>query len=91
MENNKLDKTSNFIEKKCFKYVIATLDNPTMYLRYLLDGKYVFVDDIERATKTLKYKLANDLKKYYYNDTKDNTDLVIIPVRITYELINETN
>lgn len=76
------------IEKKCLKYVIATLDSPTMYLKYLLDGEYSFVDDIEYATKTLKYKLANDIKDYYYKDTGMDVGLVVVPVEITYELIN---
>ena len=81
----------NFIEKECLKYVLATLDTPTMYLRYLLNRQYCFVNDIEVATKTLKYKLANDLKHYYYSDTNDDTDLVIVPVKITYELVKETD
>ena len=84
-------KNRNFIEKEYFKYVIATLDNPTMYLRYLLDGKYCFVDNIEAATKTLNRKLANDLKNYYYSDTNDDIDLVIVPIKITYELVEETD
>ena len=79
---------NKYIEKKCLKYVIATLDNPTMYLKYLLDGKYSFVEDIEYATKTLKCKLANDIKDYYYKDTGMDTELIVIPVEVTYELIN---
>ena len=85
MEEKKIDK---HVEKKCLKYVIATLDNPTMYLRYLLNRKYSFVDDIEQATKTLDYALAENIKGYYYKDTGMDTELIIIPVEITYELIN---
>lgn len=79
----------NFIEKECLKYVLATLDSPTMYLRYLLDKRYALVDDIEAATKTLEYKVAQDLRNYYYNEACWDKKLVIIPVKITYELIKE--
>ena len=44
MEINKV------LEKKVTKYVIATLGNPTMYLKKVYQQKkYVFTDDIERC------------------------------------------
>ena len=42
------------VEKTMTKYVIATLDFPTSYVRALGWGKYVFTDNIEYATKTGK-------------------------------------
>lgn len=84
MEINKV------LEKKVTKYVIATLDNPTMYMKKVYQQKkYVFTDDIEYATKTMSKDVAQIILDYYYNDTGDNMDLVIIPVEITYSLISE--
>ena len=78
------------LEKKVTKYVIATLGNPTMYIKKVYQQKrYVFTDDIEYATKTMSKDVAQIILDYYYSDTGDNMDLVIIPVEITYSLINE--
>lgn len=80
-----------YIEKKIKKYVIATTDGK--YLRKdVIHGEYYFVEDIEIATKAEKLNTAEDFLKYYYYDTNmSEIELVIIPVEITYELINETN
>ena len=80
-----------YIEKKTKKYVIATTDGK--YLRKdVLSGEYYFIEDIEIATKAEKLSVAKDFLKYYYHDTNmSDIELVIIPVEITYELINETN
>ena len=77
------------IEKKFRKYVIATLTNPTMYLQSLHFGKYGFFD-VEGATKFKTEKMANDMIRYYRTDTGDSkTELVAVPVDITYELVKE--
>lgn len=80
-----------YIEKKIKKFVIATTDGK--YLRKdILSGEYHFIEDIEIATKTEKLSVAKDFLKYYYYDTNmSDIELVIIPVEITYELIDETN
>ena len=79
-----------YVEKKMKKYIIATVDGK--YLRRdVLNNEYYFVEDIEIATKTEKLSVANDVVRYFYQDTKMNVELVIIPVEITYELICETN
>lgn len=80
-----------YLEKKTKKYVIATLDNPTLYLKKILAKKeYYFVEDIEVATKTMSKKLANSILQYYYSDTGLDTELVVIPIEITYEIIDDT-
>lgn len=77
-----------YLEKKIRKYVIATLDNPTLYLKKIPAKKeYYFVEDIEIATKTLKKSLMDQILKYYYLDTGLNIELVVIPVDITYEIV----
>lgn len=77
-----------YLEKKINKYVIATLNNPTLYLKKIPTKKeYYFVEDIESATKTVNEKLANLVLSYYYSDTGLNTELVVVPIEITYEII----
>lgn len=80
-----------FLEKKVRKYVIATLDQPTQYLVVPLSpSKYYFAEDIERASKTLTRKLAEDVQKLFYIDSglKD-IQTVIVPIEETYEIIME--
>lgn len=70
-------------------YVIASLDNPTMYVRYI-NGSYILVDKIYRATKTTDKNVANEIiYRYRYTTGDTNTELVAIPLKITYELIDE--
>ena len=86
MEN----KTKKYLEKKIRKYVIATIDGK--YLKKTIEkNEYCFVEDIEMATKAITYKTINDILRYYYYDTGTDIDLVILPIEITYELIDETN
>lgn len=74
-------------EKEIFRYAIATLDGT--YLKSLHMGSYCF-SDIESCTKFASKKLANQYIKYYRHDTKDSdTELIVIPMRISYDLINE--
>lgn len=86
MENNE----KRYIEKRIKKYVIANMDGK--YLKKTVGkNEYCFVDDIEVATKAIKINVINDVLKYYYYDTGMNIELVILPIEITYELIDETN
>lgn len=80
-----------FLEKKVRKYVIATLDRPTQYLVVPASpNKYYFVEDIERASKTLTRKLANEVQQLFYNDSGLKTiQTVVVPIEETYEIIME--
>lgn len=81
-----------YLEKEEHKYVIATLDKETYYLKKTpAKSEYMFVTDISMATKAVSYKVAEQIKNYYYYDTNSNLDLVIVPVVITYELVDDTN
>ena len=77
------------IKEELNRYVIATFDNPTNYLsRY--NGEYVFIDNLIECTKFTSKSTANQLKKYFYQDTGlNNIELVVIPLKIEYRLINE--
>lgn len=85
-----MNKENNtYIEKKITKYVIATIDGK--YLKKTPAKKeYYFVDDIEVATKAMTRKMIKTILDYYYMDTGLNIELVIVPVNITYELVDET-
>lgn len=77
-----------YLEKKIIKYVIATLDNPTLYLKKTWGTtEYCFVEDIEIATKGVKKHVMEQVLKYYYFDTGLDTELVIVPIEITYKII----
>ena len=77
-----------FLESKVRRYVIATLSSSFLG-RNVLKGTYYFTD-IERATKYKSKTMANNYISYYRRDTKDfELDLVVIPVDISYELIQE--
>lgn len=79
-----------YLEKKIRKYVIATLDNPTLYLKKTpAKNEYFFVEDIEVATKTINRNLAHSILNYYYSDTGMNNELIVIPIEITYEIIDD--
>lgn len=79
-----------YLEKKIRKYVIATLDNPTLYLRKTpSENEYCFVEDVEMATKALNATVIKQILQYYHFNTGLNTELVVIPLEITYELIDE--
>ena len=81
-----------YLEKKTRKYVIATFGSPTLYLKKVPSEKeYIFSEDIEYATKSMGQNVAEQIKNYYYADTGSNIELVVLPVEITYELIDETN
>jgi hypothetical protein len=71
------------LEKQVIKYVIATLDTPTEYL-ITREGKNSLTDNIIRATKTTSKNVAKDIANGI------NMDLVVIPVEISYSLIDET-
>ena len=80
-----------YLEKKIKKYIIATLGHPTLYLKKIPGKKeYIFSEDIEYATKAMNENLANQIKNYYYTDTSSNIELVVVPVEITYEFVDES-
>lgn len=75
------------LEKTLNRYVIATFDNPTNYLVAKGNCTYSFIDNIQVATKFARYE---DAKTVYDTCVRDLCiDLVIVPLRIDYLLIEE--
>ena len=79
----------NHLESVLDRYVIATLDSPTSYLIFK-DDNISFTKHISRATKTAGKATATTLKNDFYAYTgRTDIELVILPVRISYELLEE--
>lgn len=72
---------------KCF--VVATLEQTTRYIHIMGGKQYRLVQKLSAATKIATRDIANDLIYYYRSSTGDTRDLVIIPLEVTYELIDE--
>ena len=78
---------NKYREKELKKYVIADLSYPTNYLHSLRNGRYNFIDNIVVATKfvnkNMAQKICDECIKNFY------MDLVVVPVLITYEIVEE--
>lgn len=71
------------------RYVIATLTEETLYLRYF-KGQYSFVDNLIECSKTTQRSLAEEIKMNFYSDTGlIDIELVVLPLKIEYRLVNE--
>ena len=78
---------NRYKEKEIKKYVIADLSQPTNYLKSMKDGKYCFIDNIAVSTKFISKSTAQEICNECIRNT--NTDLVVVPIMITYEIIEE--
>ena len=78
---------NKYKEKEVKKYVIADLSQPTNYLKTMRDGKYCFIDNIVVATKFVSKITAQEICNECIKNT--NIDLVVVPIMITYEIIEE--
>ena len=76
-----------YLEKETKKYVIADLSQPTNYLHSLRGGKYNFIDNIIVATKFVNKNTVQQICDECRINF--NMDLVVIPILITYEIIEE--
>lgn len=80
---------NKYLESAIERYVIATLDNPTTYLIFK-DDNISFTKQIYRATKAIGRNTANSIKNEFYAYTNRNDiELVVLPIRISYEIIKE--
>ena len=78
---------NRYKEKEIKKYVIADLSQPTNYLKSMKDGKYCFIDNIVIATKFVNKYTAQEICNECIINT--NIDLLVVPVLITYEIVEE--
>ena len=78
---------NKFKEKELYRYVIADLSQPTNYIMSLRDANYCFIDNIIKATKFRSRRIAEDICAECVRNT--GLDLLVVPVMITYEIIEE--
>ena len=78
---------NKYQEKEVKKYVIADLSQPTNYLKSMKDGRYSFIDNVVIATKFVNRYTAQEICNECIRNT--NIDLVVVPVLITYEIVEE--
>ena len=78
---------NKYKEKEIKKYVIADLSQPTNYLKSMNDGRYSFIDNVVIATKFVNRYTAQEICNECIRNT--NIDLVVVPVLITYEIVEE--
>lgn len=79
----------NYLESVLERYVLATLDSPTQYLIFK-DDDISFTKHIHRATKTAGKKTAQSIRDEFFIYTGlTDVELVVLPVKISYELILE--
>lgn len=78
---------NRYKEKELKKYVIADLSQPTNYIHSLREGKYNFIDNIIVATKFINKTIAQQICDECIKNF--DIDLVVVPVLITYEIIEE--
>ena len=78
---------NRYLEKEIKKYVIADLSQPTNYLKSMKDGRYSFIDNVVIATKFVNRYTAQEICNECIRNT--NIDLVVVPVLITYEIVEE--
>lgn len=76
-----------YLEKELKKYVIADLSQPTNYLHSLREGRYNFINNIIIATKFVNKSTAQEICNECIRNM--NIDLVVIPIMITYEIVEE--
>lgn len=78
---------NRYLEKEIKKYVIADLSQPTNYLKSTKDRRYSFVDNVVVATKFVSKSTAKEICNECIENT--NIGLVVVPIMITYEIIEE--
>lgn len=80
-----------YLEKRVKRYVMAAVDNGQYLVIIPGRNQYMFTKDIIKATKCQSSFDAKCVIRDYHHDTGDTElDLIVIPLEITYELINET-
>lgn len=77
------------IEKTLNRYVVANSDTGSYLKAEMRNKKYEFVSDIELATKSTSTEVADMIMSRFYEDVKSEKNLVVVPLKITYELLDE--
>lgn len=84
-------KPKKHLEKRVRVYIVADPDSGQYLYKKPGYDQYHFFKDVSKSTKSEDRSMAHFLIECYHEDTRDNMDLVVIPLEITYELINESD
>jgi hypothetical protein len=77
------------LENVLDRFVIATLESPTRYLIFK-DNNITFTNNISRCTKSVSRNTARTIREEFYAYTgMTDIELVILPIQISYEIIQE--
>lgn len=80
-----------YLEQIDKRYVIATLDYPTRYL-ISQNNKLCFTTSIARCTKYASRDIAKFILEDFHTQVETiGTELIIIPLIISYELVDESD
>lgn len=81
----------SYLENVLNRFVIATLETPTRYLVFK-DNNITFTKHIAKSTKAASRNTARTIRDEFYAYTgMTEIELVILPVKISYEIIQEEN
>ena len=79
----------NYLENVLDRFVIATLETPMRYLVFK-DNNITFTKHIAKSTKSVSRNTARTIRDEFYAYTgMTDIELVILPVKISYEIIQE--
>lgn len=84
-------KPKKYLEKRVRVYIVADPESGQYLYKKPGYDQYHFFKDVSKSTKTEDRSMAQFLIECYHSDTQDFIDLVVIPLEITYELINESD
>lgn len=76
---------NRYKEKEIKRYVIADLSIPTNYVMSKRNGNYCFINNISVATKFVNKEIAQSICDEC--NLIMGIDLVVIPIMITYEIL----
>lgn len=80
-----------YLENVLNRFVIATLETPTRYLIFK-DNNITFTKHIVKSTKSASRNTARTIRDEFYAYTgMTDVELVILPLKISYEIIQEEN
>ena len=80
-----------YLEHTDKRYVIATLDYPTRYL-ISQNNKLYFTTSIARCTKYASRDIAKFILEDFHTQVETiGTELIILPLIISYELVDESD
>lgn len=78
--------------KTDIRYVVATMDVVPMFLvRDALTQQFYLSDNVTRATKGFDKESVRELLKFYKSTYSDFRDFTILPIEVSYKILDGDN